>query len=37
MRFSYNSWEEIIPELVAEAHKLGMKVVPWTVHSEMAM
>lgn len=30
-------WEEITPELVAEAHKLGMKVVPWTVNNEVAM
>jgi len=30
-------WEELTPELVAEAHKLGMKVVPWTVNNETAM
>jgi len=30
-------WEELTPELVAEAHKLGMKVVPWTVNNEAAM
>jgi glycerophosphoryl diester phosphodiesterase len=30
-------WEEVTPELVAEAHKLGMKVVPWTVNNEVAM
>ena len=30
-------WEELTPELVAEAHKLGMKVVPWTVNNENAM
>ena len=30
-------WEELTPELVAEAHKLGMKVVPWTVNNEKDM
>jgi len=30
-------WEELSPQLVAEAHKLGMKVVPWTVNNPKAM
>ncbi|WP_378956941.1 glycerophosphodiester phosphodiesterase [Pelosinus sp. sgz500959] len=30
-------WEEVTPELVTEAHKLNMKIVPWTVNNENAM
>lgn len=30
-------WEELSPQLVNEAHSLGMKVVPWTVNSPKAM
>ena len=30
-------WEELSPQLVTEAHALGMKVVPWTVNSPKAM
>jgi glycerophosphoryl diester phosphodiesterase len=30
-------WEELSPQLVNEAHELGMKVVPWTVNSAKAM
>lgn len=30
-------WEELSPQLVQEAHDLGMKVVPWTVNSPKAM
>ena len=30
-------WVEVTPELVAEAHKLGIKVVPWTVNSRRDM
>lgn len=30
-------WEELSPQLVNEAHGLGMKVVPWTVNSPQAM
>jgi glycerophosphoryl diester phosphodiesterase len=30
-------WEELSNELVAEAHTLGMKVVPWTVNSKASM
>lgn len=30
-------WEELSPQLVTEAHDLGMKVVPWTVNSPKAM
>ena len=30
-------WEELSNELVAEAHALGMKVVPWTVNSKTSM
>ncbi len=30
-------WEELSPQLVNEAHELGMKVVPWTVNSPKAM
>lgn len=30
-------WEELSPQLVKEAHELGMKVVPWTVNSPKSM
>lgn len=30
-------WEELSPQLVSEAHELGMKVVPWTVNSPKSM
>ncbi len=30
-------WEELSDQLVSEAHKLGMKVVPWTVNSAKKM
>ena len=30
-------WEEVSPQLVTEAHTLGMKIVPWTVNSPKAM
>lgn len=30
-------WEELTPNLVLEAHALGMKVVPWTVNNQAAM
>lgn len=30
-------WEELSPQLVNEAHELGMKVVPWTVNSPKSM
>jgi len=30
-------WEELSPQLVNEAHQLGMKVVPWTVNNPKAM
>lgn len=30
-------WEELSPQLVSEAHALGMKVVPWTVNSPKDM
>lgn len=30
-------WEELSPQLVSEAHELGMKVVPWTVNNPQKM
>ena len=30
-------WEELSPQLVGEAHDLGMKVVPWTVNNPKVM
>ncbi|WP_371366178.1 hypothetical protein SRRS_06460 [Sporomusa rhizae] len=30
-------WEELSPQLVKEAHELGMKVVPWTVNNQKDM
>lgn len=30
-------WEELSPQLVSEAHSLGMKVVPWTVNDRKDM
>lgn len=30
-------WEELSPQLVTEAHDLGMKIVPWTVNNPKVM